>query len=374
MDPTGRYPAELAGVALAEAARAGAGYAEFRAQRGERLEEAVRDGQLTGSHRRTEAGYGIRVLLDGTWGFAAGTGPGRLEVAATARLACELARATRPLRGAPTQLAAEPAHDRVSWTSSYRIDPFEVPGAERVARFAEWSDRLLGAGIDHVDARLLAVRERTWYANSEGADIRQAKVWLHPMLVAVRVDRGAGRFETMRTLAPPVARGWEYLDGAGWDWDAELAGLPEQLAAKAAAPGVRAGPYDLVIDPTNLWLTIHETVGHATELDRVLGHEAAFAGTSFATLDRLGRLRYGSPAMNVVADRTTEHGLATVGYDDEGVAAQRWDLIRAGVLVGYQIDRQSAGRVGLARSNGCAYADSFTRAPIVRMANVSLRP
>jgi TldD protein len=178
----------------------------------------------------------------------------------------------------------------------------------------------------------------------------------------------------MRTLGPPVARGWEYLGGEGWDWDAELSALPGLLAAKAAAPAVRPGMYDLVIDPTNLWLTIHETVGHATELDRALGHEVAFAGTSFATPDRLGRLRYGSPAMNVRADRTTEHGLATVGYDDEGVAAQRWDLVRDGVLVGFQTDRQTAGLVGLDRSNGCAYADSFEHAPLARMPNVSLVP
>jgi TldD protein len=199
---------------------------------------------------------------------------------------------------------------------------------------------------------------------------------LHPVVTAVAVQPG-GRFETMRTLAPPVGRGYEFLAGAaagGWDFDSELAELPGLLAAKLAAPSVEAGRYDLVIDPSNLWLTIHESIGHATELDRALGYEAAYAGTSFATPDQLGRLRYGSPSMHVTGDRTAEHGLATIGYDDEGVAAQSWDLITAGVLTGYQLDRRMASADGAGRSNGCSFADSPGHMPIQRMANVSLQP
>jgi len=200
-------------------------------------------------------------------------------------------------------------------------------------------------------------------------------VRLHPSVTAVAVEPG-GRFETMRTLAPPAGRGYEYLAGApaGWDFAAELAEIPELLAAKLAAPSVRAGRCDLVIDPSNLWLTIHESIGHATELDRALGYEAAFAGTSFATPDQLGRLQYGSPLMHVTGDRTARHGLATIGYDDDGVAGQRWDLVRDGVLVGYQLDRRIARHKGLGRSNGCAYADAPWHFPIQRMANVSLQP
>jgi TldD protein len=127
-----------------------------------------------------------------------------------------------------------------------------------------------------------------------------------------------------------------------------------------------------VVDPSNLWLTIHESIGHATELDRALGYEAAYAGTSFATFDQLGTLRYGSPVMNVTGDRTADHGLATVGFDDEGVAGQSWDLVRDGVLVGYQLDRRIARLTGFERSNGCAFADSPGNVPVQRMANVSL--
>ena len=183
----------------------------------------------------------------------------------------------------------------------------------------------------------------------------------------------------MASVAPPVAGGWEHMTGTGgngdpWDWDTELDRLPGWLDEKAAAPSVEPGAYDLVIDPSNLWLTIHESVGHATEYDRAIGYEAAYAGTSFATPDLLGTLRYGSPAMQVTGDRTVPHGLATIGYDDDGVAATQWDLVRDGVLVGYQLDRTFAPRLGLARSNGCAFADSPHHVPLQRMANVSLLP
>ena len=196
---------------------------------------------------------------------------------------------------------------------------------------------------------------------------------LHPSLTAVAVGED-GRFETMRTLAPPAGRGYEYLTGTGWDFDGELAQIPALLAEKLAAPSVRAGQYDLVIDPSNLFLTIHESIGHATELDRALGYEAAYAGTSFATFDKLGSLQYGSPVMHVTGDRTAGHGLATIGYDDEGVAGQSFDLIAGGVLAGYQLDRRMARLTGLGRSNGCAFADSPGHMPIQRMANVSLQP
>jgi TldD protein len=178
----------------------------------------------------------------------------------------------------------------------------------------------------------------------------------------------------MRTLAPPAGRGWEYLTGTGWDFVAELAELPELLAAHVKAPSVRPGVYDLVIDPSNLWLTIHESIGHATELDRALGYEAAYAGTSFATLDQLGTLQYGSPLLNVTGDRTAEHGLASIGFDDEGVATSAFDIISRGTLVGYQLNRQMARANDFGRSNGCALADSPGHIPLQRMANVSLQP
>jgi TldD protein len=316
----------------------------------------------------------VRVLVDGAWGFAAGVDLTEDGAVRVADLACAAARTVRPLRGDPVELAGEPVYPHATWTSSYEIDPVEVPAAERVGLLQEWCRLLLAAGgVDHVLAKLVVHREDKFYADSAGTSTTQRRIWVHPMVTAVRLDRSAG-FVTARTLGPPVARGWEYLTGVGWDWPGELAALPGYLAEKAAAPPVDPGEYDLVVDPSNLWLTVHESVGHATELDRALGYEAAYAGTSFATPDRLGALRYGSPLMTVTADRTTPYGLATTGYDDEGVRAQSWDLVRDGVLVGYQVNRQTAGLVGLVRSNGCAFADSFAHVPVQRMPNVSLAP
>jgi TldD protein len=262
----------------------------------------------------------------------------------------------------------------VSWSAPYGTDPVEVPLADKVALLGEWSGSLLAAdGIDHVTAHVLAVTEDTFYADLAGTEATQRRVRVHPVVEALSVDPDGG-FETMRTVAPPVARGWEYLHGEGWDWDAELASLPGLLTDKVRSPSVEAGSYDLVIDPTNLWLTIHESIGHATELDRAMGYEAAYAGTSFATFDQLGTLRYGSEVMHVTGDRTTPHGLATVALDQEGVPGQSFDLITDGVLSGYQLDRSIAATSGLGASNGCAFADSPLHIPIQRMANVSLQP
>ena len=150
--------------------------------------------------------------------------------------------------------------------------------------------------------------------------------------------------------------------------------VPRRRTGARSGRGGLSATYDLVIDPTNLWLAIHESIGHATELDRAMSYEASFAGTSFATFDQLGSLRYGSDAMNVTADRTTPHGLATIGYDDEGVQTGCFDIVHEGILVGYQMDRQIAAEQGLGRSNGCAFGSSALQTPLQRMANVSLAP
>ncbi len=171
---------------------------------------------------------------------------------------------------------------------TYAVDPVDVPLADKVGLLADWSGRLLASGtVDHVTADVLAVTEDKYYADLLGTEATQRRVRVHPTVEAIAVDPEGG-FETMRTVAPPVGRGWEYLDGDGWDWDAELDALPDLLAEKVRAPSIVAGTYDLVVDPTNLWLTIHESIGHATELDRAMGYEAAYAGTSFATFDQLG--------------------------------------------------------------------------------------
>ncbi len=375
----------LTDAALSTASGGGASNAELRVERIRSQRVRLRDGAPEGSSDDTEFGMGVRVVVDGAVGFAATVDVRPTEAANLVRSAIETARVTARAGGRRVELSPEPAHGEVSWTSSFEIDPGTVALSDKVGVLEEWSHRLLGhgdtghGGIAHVTAEVLSVGEETFLADLSGTRATQRRVRLHPQLEALAL-REAG-FETMRTLAPPVGRGWEYLTGGaggpgqgGWDWDAELAEMPELLAEKLDAPSVEAGVYDLVVDPSNLWLTIHESIGHATELDRAVGYEAAYAGTSFATFDQLGTLAYGSPVMHVTGDRTVEHGLATVAIDSEGVEAQSFDLIRDGMLVGYQLDRFIADRMHLGRSNGCAFADSPLHVPIQRMANVSLAP
>ncbi|MFX4291968.1 TldD/PmbA family protein [Streptomyces bohaiensis] len=369
----------LADAALARARALGADHADFRFERVRSARVNLRDARLSGSDDTTDTGYAVRVLHGGSWGFAAGIEPTMDAAARVAGSAVAMAKLAATVRGraggAPVELAAEPSHGERTWISSYEVNPFDVPVAEQAELLGDWSSRLLAAeGIDHVDARLWTVQENKFYADTAGTVTTQQRVRLLPELTATAIDGRTGAFDRMRTLAPPAGRGFEYLTGDTWDWDGELAALPELLAGKMAAPTVEPGAYDLVIDPSNLWLTIHESIGHATELDRALGYESALAGTSFATVDQLGSLVYGSPAMHVTGDRTVEHGLATTGFDDEGVETGEWDLIRDGVLVGYQTDRAMAAAQGLGRSTGCAFADSPSHVPVQRMANVSLRP
>ncbi len=364
----------LAEVALSRAQELGVEHADFRLERLRTQRLGLRDARLETTADGEEVGFAVRVVHGGTWGFAAGVDLTAESAARVAEQAVDVAKLSAALSTERIQFAPEPAYGDVTWISSYATNPFDVSDADKLALLTDWSRRLLAAdAVSHVDVTLQAVLENKFYADLAGTTATQQRVRVGPQVTAVWVDPAGGRFDSLRTLAPPVGRGWEYLTGTGWDWDAELAELPELLAERAAAPSVEAGTYDLVLDPSNLWLTIHESVGHATELDRALGYEANYAGTTFATLDKLNTLQYGSPLMHITGDRTVEHGLATVGYDDEGVAGQSWDLVRDGLLVGYQLDRRMAALQGFGRSNGCAFADSPRHMPLQRMANVSLQ-
>jgi TldD protein len=365
----------LADAALSRARELGVEHADFRFERIRTQDLAIRDSRLETSRDGEDLGFAVRVVRDGTWGFAAGVDLTPDAAAHVAGQAVEVAKVASAGNSERIELADEPLYPDTSWVSAYQVDPFTIPDVEKIGLLTEWSERLLAAdGVDHVNAGLEQVLENKFYADLAGTTTTQQRVRVEPRLTAAAVDRGHGSFETMRTCAPPAGRGWEYLTGTGWDWDSELAQIPEWLMQKTKAPSVEPGRYDVIIDPSNLWLTIHESIGHATELDRALGYEAAYAGTSFATFDKLGTLQYGSPVMNVTGDRTVEHGLATIGYDDDGVATQRWDIVTDGVLVGYQLDRRMARLKNLGRSNGCAYADSPGHIPVQRMANVSIQP
>jgi len=374
----------LGDAALGRARELGVSHADFRFERVRYQHLGVRDGVLQGASDHEDLGFAVRVIHRGAWGFASAVVLTTDEAVRVAERAVAVALVAGEMTTTPVEIAPEPVHDDVTWVSAYDVNPLDVPVAEKAAVLIDWTNRLrTGAAVDHASADLQQVLENKYYADLAGTRTTQQRVRLQPGFEAM--GSGADTVDSMASIAPPVGRGWEYVVGGagsgGWDWDDEIEQVPELLAEKLKAPSVEAGTYDLVIHPSNLWLTIHESIGHATELDRALGYEANYAGTSFATYDKLGTLEYGSPVMNVTGDRTQPHGLATIGYDDEGVQTQSWDIVRDGRLVGYQLDRAMAhmkpelnpAHPG-GRSNGCAYADSPGHIPIQRMANVSLQP
>ena len=371
---------ELGDAALSRARDLGASHADFRFERIRHQDLVVRDGNLQTAHNAEDIGFAVRVVHGGAWGFASSVILTPDEAVRVAETAVEVARVSAGMTTTPVVLAPEPVYDDLTWVSSYDVNPFDVPTHDKAALLIDWSRRLTAhPAVQHATALVQQVQENKYYADLSGTRTTQQRIRVRPEAEAMGSTDTT--FDSMTSLAQPAGRGWEYLTGTGHDWDAELAELPDLLAEKLAAPSVTPGFYDLVIHPSNLWLTIHESIGHATELDRALGYEANYAGTSFATYDLLGALQYGSPIMHVTGDRTIEHGLATIGYDDEGVQTQTWDIVKDGLLVGYQLDRHIASMKpelnsadGLGRSNGCAYADSPGHIPIQRMANVSLQP
>lgn len=364
---------QFANAALDVCAAAGVSTAHFRVARHENRGISLRDGNVENVASDAATGLSVRIVLNGAWGFAATHDISVGGAIDAAHRAIRMAQTSALVQRHPVDLAPEPFHGTVEWRLPVEIDAFEKTDSEFIETLSDWSAELSRHTIvNHLDANSTIGRDTTFFADLQGNRITQQRDRISAQLTAINV--GDNGFEDMRTCAPPAGRGFEYLLGTGWDWKAELEALPDYLSEKTKAPSVQPGLWDLVIDPTNLWLTIHESIGHATELDRALGFEANYAGTSFATIDKLNTFKYGSSLMNVTGDRNAEHGLATVAFDDEGVAAQQWNLITDGVLTGYQVDRSTAARVGLERSNGCAFADSALHVPLQRMPNVSLQP
>ena len=363
----------MSDAAIQTALSLGASHVDVRVERVRTGVLQLRDTSPETQTDESVSGVGVRVIVDGTWGFASSPEISAEKAKELAHVAVAMAKTSGPLSTEKIALAPEPVYSGKIWVSEYDIDPFDVTGAEKIARLAELNSKLLKSeSVKFAQAFSMFVKEQKHYADSYGTSTTQQRVRMQAQIDAFNVgDHG---FESIRTLAPPVGYGWEWMSNSSWDWDAEIAELPELLAEKVLAPSVEAGRYDLLIHPSNLWLTIHESIGHATELDRALGYEANYAGTSFATVDNLNKLQYGSALMNITGDRITPHGLSTIGYDDEGVEAQQWDIIKDGLLVGYQLDRRIAVVAGRDRSNGCAFADSPSHVPIQRMPNVSLQP
>ncbi|MBA2559363.1 MAG: TldD/PmbA family protein, partial [Propionibacteriales bacterium] len=248
----------LAQAALSRARDFNAEHADFRLERLHAQSLTLRDSTPVDASETDEIGFAVRVVVDGTWGFAAGVALTTDEVVRVTEQAIRLAMVAKPISSERIELAAEDVYDDAVWVSAYDVDPFDVPVADKLALLQDWSRRLQSAtGVDHVAASVAQVRENKFYADFHGTMTTQQRVRVHPVLEIYGADQRRGSSDSMRTIAPPVGRGWEYLTGTGYDWAAELAGLPGLLADKLAARSVEPGRYDLVIDPSNLWLTIH---------------------------------------------------------------------------------------------------------------------
>lgn len=363
---------KLADIAISIAKKLGATYADIRINRYRNEFVVTREQQVQEVGRDQSFGFGVRVLVKGTWGFASSRNVTPEEVSRVTQQAVDIARANSGHQRKPVTLVPAPKVV-ASWKSSFERDPFDVPLDDKIQFLLRINETAMKVkGVSFVDSFLFFVNEQKFYASTDGSRIEQYIVRCFPNFNVTAVNRANGDFQLRNSLGGPQAMGYEYIEKGSWLAEAEQAGgeAVEKLSARSVDPG----KYDLVLHPTHLWLTIHESVGHPTELDRALWWEANFAGTSFLTPDKRGKLQYGSKIVNFFADRTQAQGLATVGYDDEGVPGQRWYLVKDGIFVDWQTTRDLAQLVGHKSSYGCLHADSWGSVPFPRMPNVSLEP
>jgi TldD protein len=386
------FKKKLADVALNAATQGGATYCDVRIGRYLRQFVITRETKVENIVNTESLGAGIRVMANGTWGFAATNDLSDDGVASAVKQALSIAKANSKIQTEPVQLAPTPGVGVVSWATPIERNAMEVPIKQKVDLLMSVNAAAMGAGADFIRSVLFQVNEQKYFASTDGSYIDQDIHRIAAPMQVTAVDKKTGKFRIRRGLSAPMGMGYEYLTGGkasgihlpggatvystAYDMHSDAIAAAKQARQKLSAPSVKPGKYDLVLDPSHLWLTIHESVGHPTELDRVLGYEANFAGTSFVTLDKWksGNFKYGSDKVTIFADKVQPHTLGAVGYDDEGVKTQRWDLIKDGVLVNYQAIRDQAHIIGLKASQGCCYADSWSDVQFQRMANVSLAP
>ena len=362
----------LADVALAEAKRLGCSYADIRFTRNITDSVAVRDRIVTdgfgfgGRGRNESAGFGVRVIHGGVWGFASSPTVSEDDIRQTTRLAAEVARASGIARSSDVTLTpVEPYVDH--WAVPIEKDPFEVPLDEKIAFLLKVTEAVLeNKDVIRAQASMAFDFEWKYLATSEGSYLEQ-EIWrTAPTFTAIA--RKGGRVKSRTFIVPPRTAGYEVVEQGGMLEQA--ARIADEAAAHCAAPSVGTGERDLILTPSHAMLTIHEIVAHPTELDRIVGYEANYAGTSFIRLQDVGSLRMGSTLFNVTADRTMPGGMCTVGYDDDGVKTMSWPLVREGILVGLQTNRETAHLMGESRSTACTFASSWRNFPFLRMPNV----
>lgn len=362
----------LARLVLEAAQKKGATYADIRISRHRSQNISTRERQVQWTSDQDDFGFGLRVIVDGAWGFASNSLVTRAAVLKGLDFAIAIARANAPLQRDPVRLAATKTWNE-SWRTPIDVNPFDVPLQDKIDLLLAVNEQMLKTpGVRYCESSLFQTSEEKFFASTEGTVIHQDIFRIWPAYEATAVSADGSDFQSCTGMTAPMGRGYEYVREFPLMEDARRAGA--DAVAKLTAEPITPGTRDLVLMPSHLWLVIHESIGHATELDRALGFEANYAGTSFVTPDNLGKLEYGSPAVHVVGDRTEKHGLATVGFDDDGVKATRFDIIRDGQFVGYQTTREQAHWVGDTESHGCAYADNYGHVPMQRMPNVSLMP
>jgi len=383
---------QLADVALNTAKSLGASYADVRIGRSLHQFVTTRERRVQGVANTESFGVGVRVIANGTWGFGATNVVTTEGIKKATEKAVAIAKANSKFQKEPVKLAANPAYGEVSWRTPIVKNAFEVPVKDKVDLLLAANAKAMEKGASFVNSQMFLINEQKYFASTEGSYIDQDVFRIQPGFNVSMVDRQSGSFKSRSAFSAPVGMGYEYLDGKAEDKikgpggiilynksydiieDATMAA--EQAKEMIAAKSVEAGKYDLVLEPSHMWLTIHESVGHPTELDRVLGYEANYAGTSFLTFDKWQskKFKFGSDIVNFVADKTQVGSLGNVGYDDEGVKCKKWDLIKDGVLVNYQAIRDQVNILGQKESHGCCYAQSWSDVQFQRMPNVSLQP
>lgn len=383
---------KLANIALNTTKSLGATYTDVRIGRYLNQFVSTREKKVQGIANTESFGVGIRVIANGTWGFAATNNVTPEGMKKTAERAVAIAKANSKFQKQPVVLAATPSYGDVSWKTPIKKNGFEVPVKEKVDLLMAANAKALEKGATFINSQIFMVNEQKYFASSEGSYIDQDIYRILPGFNVTVTDKASGTFKNRSSFSSPVGMGYEYLDARPEDkiqspgdivlynksYDiVEDAGMAaEQAKQIIAAKSVEPGKYDLVLEPSHLWLTIHESVGHPTELDRVLGYEANYAGTSFLTLDkwRAKNFKFGSDIVNVKADKTEVGSLGAVGYDDEGVKCKQWDIIKDGVLVNYQAIRDQVNIIDQKESHGCCYSQSWADVQFQRMANISLQP
>jgi len=368
---------------LNAAKMAGAGFADARIGRYQQNFVFTREQQIINVVDTDSIGIGVRALVNGTWGFAASRDLTKDGVAAAAREAVAIAKANAVAKDRSVQLAPASSVGEVTWKSAFEVDPWTIPVEEKADLLLRANaEGMKAANVKYVFSGLFLRKMDRNYANTDGSIIAQTIVQSAVQQQFTAVSPDFSDFQNRGNTLPPVARGWEWI--LQQDIVNKSRRWGEEASEKLKAKPVEVGRYNLLLHPSHLWLTIHESIAHPTELDRAMGYEANYAGTSFvAPPDQyLGKFKYGPEFMNVQGDRSQPGALATIGYDDEGVAPDEFLIIKNGVVNDYQTTREQAiwldwwykQQARPTRSHGCSYADSWSSVQFQRMPNVSLLP